>query len=53
MKIKTISDLGAEVMKMKIISELGESDEKHSEKLLAEYLSNLNVDQSSEGCCVQ
>jgi hypothetical protein len=28
-------------------------DEKHSEKLLAEYLRNLNVDRSSESCCVQ
>jgi hypothetical protein len=30
-----------------------QSDEEHSEKLLAEYLRNLNVDQSSECCCVQ
>jgi hypothetical protein len=29
------------------------SDEKASEKLLAEHLRNLNMDQRLESCCVQ
>jgi hypothetical protein len=55
MKMKTISELGAKVRKMKTISELGAKVMKNTLRnfSLAEYLRNLNMDRSSERCCVQ